>query len=268
SPDDGGTVAAMDFRPAGVTLINALMRRPEAYHARLGQTIAGEGRVASIHDQVRSKEMGLEKRLRYDHWARHSFRLLVFPRERSQEDYDQLRLGENEAIAAGMYRVGEATPAKVSLTTETPGGGWKFEKLFSFSSPEESFRIVCDLAIGYSGKLPITMDVGLELVINFLAPDAPDRYIEVGGKRNPMRWSGAAPASELRLVDEWQKVVVTVRAQDARDYWVAPVETISESEEGFERVYQGSQVLAVWPVEFQSGRVWKGRLIFTVSPFR
>lgn len=268
SPDDGGTVAAMDFRPAGVTLINSLMRRPEAYHARLGQANAGEGRVASIHDQVRSKEPGLEKRLRYDRWARHSFRLLLFPPERSQEDYEQLRLGENEAIAAGAYRVREATSAKVGLTTETSDGEWKAEKLFSFSSPEKSFRVVCDLAIEYAGKLPITMDVGLELIVNFLAPDAPDRYIEAGDKRNPMRWSGAVPASELRLVDEWQKVSITLQAQDARDYWIAPVETISESEEGFERVYQGSQVLAVWPVEFQSGRVWKGRLTFTVTRFR
>jgi len=90
----------------------------------------------------------------------------------------------------------------------------------------------------------------------------------VAGKRNPLRWFGAAPASQLRLVDEWQKISVTIQATDARDYWVAPVETISESEEGFERIYQGSQVLAVWPVEFQPGRVWNGRLIFTVSSLR
>jgi alpha-amylase len=112
------------------------------------------------------------------------------------------------------------------------------------------------------------MDVGLELIVNFLAPDAPDRYIEVAGKRNPLRWSGAAPASQLRLVDEWQKVNVTIQAPKARDYWVAPIETISESEEGFERIYQGSQVLAVWPVEFQPRHVWTGRLTFTVSPIR
>jgi alpha-amylase len=191
--------------------------------------------------------------------------VLVFPQQRTQEDYENLRLGENEAIAAGSFHVREATSARVTLTMETPGD-WKVEKTFSFSSPNESFRIACDLRLTYAGKVPAKMDVGLELVVNFLAPDAPDRYIEVAGKQNPLRWSGAAPASELRLVDEWQKVVVTVHAQDARDYWVAPVETISESEEGFERIYQGSQILAVWPVEFQPGRVWTGHLTFTVSP--
>ncbi|HEV2617746.1 MAG TPA: alpha-amylase/4-alpha-glucanotransferase domain-containing protein [Candidatus Acidoferrales bacterium] len=265
-PEDGGTISAIDFRPAAVNLINSLMRRPETYHARLGKTNNGSEHVSSIHDQARAKEPGLEKHLRYDRWARHSFRVLVFPEQRSQEDYEKLRLGENEALAAGAFRVREATPAKVSLALETAGGEWKAEKAFSFSSPDESFRITCDLNLTYAGKVPLKMDVGLELIVNFLAPNAPDRYIEVAGKRNPMRWSGAAAASELRLVDAWQKVSVTVQAPDARDYWVAPVETISESEEGFERIYQGSQILAVWPVEFQPGHAWKARLVFTVSP--
>src|SRR5205823_1922229 len=34
-PGDGGTIAALDFRPAAATLINSILRRPEAYHTRL-----------------------------------------------------------------------------------------------------------------------------------------------------------------------------------------------------------------------------------------
>ena len=42
------------------------------------------------------------------------------------------------------------------------------------------------------------------------------------------------------------------RRHDARyskELWITPIETISESEEGFERVYQGSQILAVRSLE-------------------
>jgi SepF-like predicted cell division protein (DUF552 family) len=45
--------------------------------------------------------------------------------------------------------------------------------------------------------------------------------------------------SRLRLVDEWQNVAATIEAPYAKEIWVAAIETISESEEGFERVYQG-----------------------------
>ena len=49
---------------------------------------------------------------------------------------------------------------------------------------------------------------------------------------------------------------------DAREFWVAPIETVTESEEGFERVYQGSQILPVWQLELPLGALWTGR--FTV----
>jgi alpha-amylase len=68
------------------------------------------------------------------------------------------------------------------------------------------------------------------------------------------------PAEPLRVVDEWQKVALTLEASSARHFWIAPIETVSESEDGFERIYQGSQIIAVWPVELQSGTEWRGRL--------
>ena len=53
----------------------------------------------------------------------------------------------------------------------------------------------------------------------------------------------------MRLVDEWQDVAVEIEARGASQLWISPIETVSESEEGFERVYQGSQILGVWNVE-------------------
>jgi 4-alpha-glucanotransferase len=265
SPNDGGTVKAMDFRPNSVAVINSMMRRPEPYHRKLGQA-TGQTGVASIHDQVRSKEPGLEKRLKYDRWPRNSFRALMFPAEGSAQDYENLKLDENAEIAGGAYRVTEAGASKVRLTAETADGGWKVEKSFSFAGRGDGFRVTCDLSVEYEGQAPTNLMVGIEMVVNLLAPDATDRYIEVGGKRQSLRWGGAAPASELKLVDEWQNIRVTLQAENAKDYWVAPIETISESEEGFERVYQGSQVLAVWPAEFQPRKEWKARLICTLEP--
>jgi hypothetical protein len=222
--------------------------------------------VASIHEQVRSKEPGLEKRLKYDRWRRNSFRVLLFPAQCSAEDYEYLRLNENADIAGGSYRMKEASSSNVRLEMESGDGEWKVGKALSFAPTHgHGFRVTCDLAIKRGAKAVATMNVGIEIVVNLLAPDAGDRYIEVGGNRQPLRWAGGAPASELKLVDEWQNIRVTLQAENAKDYWVAPIETISESEEGFERVYQGSQILAVWPAEFQPGKEWKTRLSCTLE---
>jgi len=32
-------------------------------------------------------------------------------------------------------------------------------------------------------------------------------------------------------------------------WWIVPLQTVSQSESGFERVYQGSAILAVWRIE-------------------
>ncbi len=47
---------------------------------------------------------------------------------------------------------------------------------------------------------------------------------------------------------------VTTAVDVAADAWFAPVETISNSENGFERVYQGSGLLLSWPLHLGAGR--------------
>ncbi len=76
------------------------------------------------------------------------------------------------------------------------------------------------------------------------------------------------PASTLRVVDEWQNVAATIEAPSAGQFWIAPIETVSESELGFERVYQGSQILALWPVELAAGAPWRGEAILRITPAR
>ena len=97
-PSDGGTLEILDFRPSAVTLINSLQRRVEAYHSKLQNAAQFADNVASIHDQMLAKEAGLEKRLKYDRWARNTFRLLLFAPEKTHADFEALRLEESAAF--------------------------------------------------------------------------------------------------------------------------------------------------------------------------
>jgi hypothetical protein len=47
----------------------------------------------------------------------------------------------------------------------------------------------------------------------------------------------------------------------AADLWWAPVETVSNSEAGFERVYQGMGLLVSWPLRLAAG----GRRSVTIA---
>ncbi len=263
APADGATFPAIDFRPSNVALINSIARRVEVYHSRLKSISAGSTQsAASIHDQARVKEPGLERLLRYDRWKRNCFRLLLFSADKNFADYEQLRLSEDAGIAGGNYRVEhvDETSATVHFESEL---GWRVTKKFSLASTGHAFEVACDLEI--SSEVAATVQVGIETVLNFLAPDVPDRFIEAHNEKHTLRWSAAIPASELRLVDEYQDTSATLAAPGTREYWIAPIETVSDSESGFERVYQGSQILAVWPVELKPGTPWQGKLTLRVA---
>jgi hypothetical protein len=265
SPADGATLCCIDCRTTNVALINSLQRRPEAYHAAL-KNLAGRGDqgVRSIHDQARVKEEGLERWLHYDRWPRHSFRLLLFSRDKTYQDCATVELDENAALAGGRYRVVAVSKAGATLASEQ-SADWPAEKTFTFSRTPNGFEVACDVGLRRTAPGTASVIIGIEAVVNFLAPASPDRYFESSGQRYPLRWASAVPASELRVVDEWQKIAVALKAPAARDFWVSPIETVSESEDGFERIYQGSQIIAIWPVELQTDAEWRGRLTLKVS---
>ena len=57
------------------------------------------------------------------------------------------------------------------------------------------------------------------------------------------------------MVDEWNRFRVTLRLDQPGDIWYMPIETVSQSEEGAERTYQGSVLLASWPLTLNPGNV-------------
>ncbi len=275
-PSDGATFAALDFRPAGVALINSLQRRPEAYHGRLAEAAsAAAGGVASIHDIVRVKEPGLEKHLHYDRWPRNAFRLLLCAPEKRWADYEALKLEESAAFAAGAYKLRESAGGSIALELEAPlewqgtaasGARMIAIKEFRFEEKAEEFSVNCGVTLRNSAGSTagsVRMLAGIEIVLNFLAPNEPDRYFEytreAQTEKQRLGWGEEISGANLRVVDEWQNVAADLEAPAGGKFWVAPIETVSESEEGFERVYQGSQIFGFCPVELKPGGEWTGR---------
>jgi alpha-amylase len=260
-PADGGTVSSLRFKPTHVELVNSLMRRPEAYHALVRKHVGSkeppkEG-PASIHDMILSKEANLEALLRYDHYERHMFRTFVFSAAKGWRDFSLLRLDENEVLACGRWKqsAGREIPGVVRLESSAPiqigdcAMQIEAQKTFTVKVQGESCWIECKSSLSAAQPCPAKTALGTELVINLLAPSAPDRYFIANGVRRPLDFRGEIDASNLTLVDEWQRVKISLDAQPRPRWWIVPIETISQSELGFERVYQGSAILAVWKID-------------------
>ena len=91
--------------------------------------------------------------------------------------------------------------------------------------------------------------------LTLLAGDDPQRYYEWAGSGRPrMRERGCVAAiDKFSLVDAWHGFRVTLCLDRAGDVWYIPIETVSQSEEGFERIYQGSALLASWVLTLNPG---------------
>ena len=271
-PSDGGTLAALDFRPVAATLINSMQRRQEAYHTRLvGAQKSPVGEVASIHEQTRVKEPGLEKYLRYDRWARQAFRILIFSPSRKHADYESLQLREDAGFAAGEYSVKSSGPLEAEIVREailpTKDGDVPFSltKRFSFGPAPRGCEVACEVGIKLKQPMDRAVILGIESIVNLLAPTEANRFFETQNGPKNLRFSGELPGPILRMEDGWQRVRIALHAPGTDNFWVAPIETVSESEEGFERVYQGSQILARWRISTE--KVFSANLVWRIESF-
>jgi alpha-amylase len=57
--------------------------------------------------------------------------------------------------------------------------------------------------------------------------------------------------AEVHLVDEWNKMEVILKADKSCNLWRFPIETVSLSESGFERIFQGSCLFLYWPLDLE-----------------
>jgi 4-alpha-glucanotransferase len=274
-PGDGATMPALDFRLTESALINSISRRPEPYHARLRDPNYRPATTTTAYEQTKVKERNLDRFLIYDRWARNAFRLFLFDPAKGPAEYEALLLQEDPGFAAGTFSVEESSARGAELVREgyLMFGGANSDsttelsvtKQFSFGPAPRGCEIACELRLKFKSSLQRPMALGLESVANFLAPGAADRFFETPDGKQDLRFTGSVPGPTLRMEDGWQRVKIALHAPGAQHFWVAPIETVSESEEGFERVYQGSQILAVWYPDFAGGSTWLGRLVWRVE---
>jgi alpha-amylase len=246
----GGRMWAFDDRRTLWNYGDTLARRPEHYHAELREAEVGGGEGKSIHDRIRLKEPGLAA-LAAEHDAdeRDSFRDRWTEGERAH-DLAALRFELAAEGAAVVARAPEAeTPALEKRYQALEAGGLGVSYSLESNRPRR-------------GALAVTLDLGLHV------PHADDRWVEIEGKRaEPPDW-GAATRHEAveraAFVDGWAGRRLEVRANRRGSLTRAPIETVSLSEEGAERVFQGLEVVWRFEVSLEPGQPWQ--LAFALLP--
>jgi 4-alpha-glucanotransferase len=85
----------------------------------------------------------------------------------------------------------------------------------------------------------------------------PEAWWELDGERTSHDATrSSSGVGRLAQGNDWLGVALATQVEPPADVWIAPLETISNSEAGFERVYQGSALLLSWPIRLDPGERW------------
>ena len=265
-PGYGGHLIEFDVRNRNANLLAVLSRRYEAYHENITNPPQADesGEVQSIHHILAMKEEGLDKLLRYDWYRREGFVDHFLLADTQPESLMTMDFVERGDFVQGAYS-SRLTKRKTVLHVELkrrgtvwlndPGHPLTVRKTFTLH--EGKPHIECSYEIVSDDDIDVTFAVECNLA--FPGCDSDTWYYHL---------ADGSPAGDLSALQSYQQqqsvgVIDGLRSFDVTlsysapaDIWAIPIRTVSQSESGFESVFQSSAVVARWPLRLKAGRPW------------
>jgi alpha-amylase len=274
SPAKGGHLYELDIRSINHNLLATLNRRPEVYHEKVRQ--AGErqgqhddGKAVSIHDLVAFKQPDLHKRIVYDTWPRKS---CVDHFLQPGLSLDRFRAGEGEIgdFATGVYetllrRSTEQVETRLTRSANLGPYGITLTKTIGLERGSGQLEILYQLE-GLPQNVPIHF--GVEFNFAGMAAGASDRYFyDANGRQLGQLESvlDLANSERIGLIDEWLGLDAALEFSQAASLWTFPIETISQSEGGFEAVHQSTMVMPRWEFVAPSSGCWSVKIGLSID---
>jgi len=272
APARGGALMELDYRPACFNLSNVLRRRPEVYHqdildARTRDEPGGD-QPHSIHNRIQLKEEGLQDKLIYDRLDRYSFMDHCLA---PASTFEEFKSGAQEALVSfagqpyqcqrGEEPVDPHAPFELRLKresaeSESGENNLAVEKTYRFDPNKAALEV--SYTLHNKDEKPLDFIWMVEHNFTLLAGDAADRnYLLNEGELEDSRLVSAGVLPDIQILgmrDECFGFEVQLKYSPAVELWRFPVETVSQSEEGFESVYQGSCIAGCWRVRLEPGQ--------------
>ncbi len=286
-PDSGGALVELDWKPADTNVLDTLARRREGYHDQLLQdsdpdhTPPAEGSgISSIHDLQRDVSPDTRRALVFDRHPRHSFVDHLWRPDTTLERVERAEATDLVDLPHAPYEVagssdGPGWTSRLAWRGTVDDAPVTLTKTFAASSDGGGVAVTYTLAHEAPGAVELWFAV--ECNIALLAGDAPDRYFEFSAPdgsptenadtsdRRLASRGAVGPLGAVSLVDDYARLRVRLATSFPFDLWRFPVETVSQSESGYQRTYQQSALYCHWRVRLTSGRPLAVQLTLTCS---
>ncbi len=274
APAAGGHLFELDVRSIQHNLLATLTRHPEAYHRKVlaGADQNGDD-CSSIHDRVIFKQEGLDQRIQYDDHPRKSLVDLFYDRDATLDAVASGRAAAKGDFVDGIYETRlRRNPERIQVqlirdgkVDDTPV---KIIKGLTLDAGSSSLQIAYVLE-----GLPQGEPLHFAVEFNFagMPGGLDDRYFfDADGKQLGQLGTrlDLSDTNNLSLRDEWLGIDVGLKASRPTHFWAFPIETVSQSEGGFELVHQSVAVLPHWHVQPDAEGRWSVTLDMAIDTSR
>jgi len=266
SPRFGGSLFELDLKDRGFNLLDTMTRRKEGYHDKLFEIQSDtETTGKTIHDRVETKEAGLEKYLIYDWHRRLSFVDHIMPIGTNIDDFRSNKYREMGDFILEPFEIKNVDSAQDHIIIlgrdgyiYRPSAALPLHLTKRFIIPNDKQAIDTTYILENLSHEPADFTLGIELNWALLAGDAPDRYYYIDGvglgERNMKSMGENHNVKIFGLVDEYHRLNIKISLSEPATLWRMPIETVSLSEGGFERVYQSSLTCPCFEIKLAPGQ--------------
>lgn len=272
SPMRGGSLYELDVRSIAHNVLATLSRRPEVYHETI-QRHAGQHEGPGGHGQVIFKQQGLERQLQYDAYRRKSLIDHFYDATLQLQDVSACREVELGDFVTGMYRYQtsrDGGTVRVTMTRngQACGASLRVNKEIALEPNSDRLKIRYLLE-----NIPRDRPLHFAIEFNFagMAAGADDRYFynDSNPKAGQLQTlQQLATATRIGLVDEWLGLDVSLVLSRRGGIWAFPIQTVSQSEGGFELVHQSTVVMPHWLLEPDANGRWETELELQLNTSR
>ena len=262
APSFGGQLTELDVRSIRHNLLATLTRRPEAYHKKV---LAGaheeNGDCESIHDRGVFKQKDLDKRVGYDDHPRKSLLDLFYANDATLDTVASGEAPLDAAFLNGPYQARvRRNPDRIQVQLIREATVFGTPLTITKGLTMESGDSTLEIAYLIEGLPPEqTLHFAVELNFAGLPAGADDRYfLDPAGSRLGQLGTrlDLTDATGLSMTDEYLGIDLGLKASRPTGFWTFPIETVSQSEGGFELVHQSIAVLPHWHIQADQRGRW------------
>lgn len=245
NPAFGASISEFSNRSIKVNAFDVIARRKEAYHqllSQLNEEDLNNDTVKSIHDMVTVKEKGLKRYLVYDSSRRYSCKELLFTSMPSAEELMFNTIAYTDCSHYPYrYAIHNHSIISDSLRDSLP----TISKTISIQDTEPTIAVHYTIR-SFNGVL------GIECNVNMLAPHAKEcHYIVEGISAEESYLDSIGLINNITcyaIADNIRNATFSVQASRPATLLRYPLYTVSQSDSGFEKNFQGSCVVLCFEV--------------------